>query len=808
MTFLNKIKNSFSNNSVDVSVIIPAYNYEKYIDKALESVCNQTLENIEIICVDDASSDNTLDIINKYAKNDNRIQVICNESNMGLGMSRNKALDSSCGKYITFLDADDWLDENTLEYTFNKVIENNLELLLFKLINFDDDKKTFYKNDTYSMNFLDRFIGTVFSHEDIAADTLFNIPVTAPGKLYLRSFLLNNKLRFMKDTVYEDNPFFIETFLKAERVSIVDKFFYKRRIHSTSIMQGNSRKLIDMVGILDSILHILRSDESIYEKYKVSFYNFMIHSIMDRFFKIDSEFKNDYFVCTKNFIEKCIVDYKLHDDISSNLSKTYLHFYNLIIKSIDSKNNIIKSIQEDITLNSSIASIVYCDDITISRLNEMLDSFINQSMGFSYLEVIFINSIRTQSNVKKLLTSYANIYHNIKYIQLDDDLSLIDAYYMGIKDTKCPYITLIDKNHIYKNYVLKNLFVNINGNKLNMAYTNITDYNSKTPELEIHTKIFTRKFLLNSDEIFLKAENGKYLINPKAYTKRDVETTEDLNVIELIYFMLPYYDTNRNTFEKRINFMIEILKDKFLKIDALYKNDCIKQIQLLIKKCIIDYNMHEVILKNIKKENIQFYEYILQTLSSRNAKIRKIKENLNEDRPITIIVACSNYTHIELNEILDNLINQSIGFPLLKVLFINNTENEEIRYVIKEYAELYPNVECKEIKEDTVQLYNHIINDIDTQYVMFYNNKHPYLKTSVKNIFRTVRKGNMHIASGIIENTDDDGSNHLIWTKIFKTKFIKEKNIKFYENENHEILVEKKIFTQKGIVNVDIPVTH
>ena len=66
-------------------------------------------------------------------------------------------------------------------------------------------------------------------------------------------------------------------------------------------MKGNSRKLIDIVSILDSILLILRSDEYIYEKYKLSFYDFMIHSIMDKFFKIDSEFKNDFFVCAKEF---------------------------------------------------------------------------------------------------------------------------------------------------------------------------------------------------------------------------------------------------------------------------------------------------------------------------------------------------------------------------------------------------------------------------------------------------------------------------------------------------------------------------
>ena len=90
-----------------ISVILSAYNEEKFIRKAIESVSNQTLEDIEIIIINDGSTDNTLDIINSYADKDNRIVVI-DQENIGLGASRNKGMKIARGEYVTFLDADDW----------------------------------------------------------------------------------------------------------------------------------------------------------------------------------------------------------------------------------------------------------------------------------------------------------------------------------------------------------------------------------------------------------------------------------------------------------------------------------------------------------------------------------------------------------------------------------------------------------------------------------------------------------------------------------------------------------------------------
>uniref|UniRef100_UPI003864C4B3 glycosyltransferase family 2 protein n=1 Tax=Methanobrevibacter sp. TaxID=66852 RepID=UPI003864C4B3 len=115
----------------DVSVIIPVYNVEKYLKECLDSVCNQTLANIEIICVNDGSTDNSLAILNEYAQKDGRIKIISQE-NQGLGAARNRGLEDASADYVYFLDSDDYIELTTLEKLFNNAVSNSSDVVLFK----------------------------------------------------------------------------------------------------------------------------------------------------------------------------------------------------------------------------------------------------------------------------------------------------------------------------------------------------------------------------------------------------------------------------------------------------------------------------------------------------------------------------------------------------------------------------------------------------------------------------------------------------------------------------------------------------
>ena len=126
-----------------VSVIVAVQNVEDYLDDCLTSLLNQTFTDMEIICVNDGSTDNSLNILNGYASKDDRIKVFSKE-NGGPGPARNYGLDHACGEYVFFLDSDDWLDLNAIKILYEKAKADDLDLLIFLAENFDDNHNKFY----------------------------------------------------------------------------------------------------------------------------------------------------------------------------------------------------------------------------------------------------------------------------------------------------------------------------------------------------------------------------------------------------------------------------------------------------------------------------------------------------------------------------------------------------------------------------------------------------------------------------------------------------------------------------------------
>ena len=214
-----------------ISVIIPCYNVENYIGECLDSVINQTFEDVEILCINDGSTDNTLSILEGYAKKDNRIKIF-SQKNQGLSASRNLGLDKSKGDYIFFLDSDDYIELTTFEELLKHAEEMDLDVIIFKLRNFDDETKKEMYDKYYTMPFLKNIVGeNVFDYNALKYKIL-RLSVTAPGKLFKHELIKD--LRFPVGLIFEDNPFFLEVMFKAKRVFFLDEFYYNRRVHQDS----------------------------------------------------------------------------------------------------------------------------------------------------------------------------------------------------------------------------------------------------------------------------------------------------------------------------------------------------------------------------------------------------------------------------------------------------------------------------------------------------------------------------------------------------------------------------------------------
>lgn len=275
---------------VSVSVVVPAYNVERYICECLDNVCNQTFDDLEIICVDDGSTDSTLEIMNEYAKRDERIRVIAQE-NKGASGARNTGLRAATGKYLYFMDSDDYLEVDALEKLFNLSEEKSLDFIIFKLINVDDETGEKYPTDYYDMKFLKDAVGdNVFCHEDVP-DHVFKIAVSPQGKFFNLKFL--DGMEFVEGVIFEDNVFFVDALFRAKRILFVNEYLCNRRIRQNSLMTSN-RNFTDFIKVSNMLVDVTKR-HGLYDAYRAPLYEKILLNSFLRFTQLEGDSKLEYY---------------------------------------------------------------------------------------------------------------------------------------------------------------------------------------------------------------------------------------------------------------------------------------------------------------------------------------------------------------------------------------------------------------------------------------------------------------------------------------------------------------------------------
>ncbi len=219
-----------------VSVIMPVYNAKEYLDEALDSVANQTVQDVEIICIDDQSTDGCWDMLNERSKKDSRIVVIRNEENRGAYYSRNRGLEIARGKYIYFMDSDDWLDREAFSVCCEHMEASNLDIIYFTLESFYESEELREKfPGNYRRN---RIYTGIYTGQDIFALFTKNGDhrVHLPGAFYRHALIKSNGITFNEHTNNMDDLFYIQSLLLAERVECLTNVFYHRRWRANSLM--------------------------------------------------------------------------------------------------------------------------------------------------------------------------------------------------------------------------------------------------------------------------------------------------------------------------------------------------------------------------------------------------------------------------------------------------------------------------------------------------------------------------------------------------------------------------------------------
>lgn len=298
--YLEAVSRVTHHNNKEISVIIPVYNVEDYLQECLESVLHQTFRAFELICVDDGSVDESCHILDKYQKlYPDKITVI-KIKHAGVSAARNVGMEQAQGKYVYFMDADDILHQDALEISHEICEKKSLEVLFFSFENFCRDKELTVKYQ--------KMLGSVKRKQGFAqcmsgqeAFCYFKKHkeyfVTVWLQLVKKSFLVNNRIKFQEDIIYEDQIYTLELLNRAEKVFCIDDVLYYKRIRKNSICTSEKAE-----GYLRGFLNLfLRLQQLLME---ISYDNDYKHYLKDEKDMIGRKIKTFYEDLPENIREK------------------------------------------------------------------------------------------------------------------------------------------------------------------------------------------------------------------------------------------------------------------------------------------------------------------------------------------------------------------------------------------------------------------------------------------------------------------------------------------------------------------------
>lgn len=303
-----------------VSIIIPFHNVEYYIGECLESVINQKLQDIEIICVNDGSTDGSRSIVEEYAKRDCRIKIIDIETRKGQGFARNRAVEIASGEYIGFVDADDYIEHDMFFELYTKASQNNNDITICQAREYDDLNKKFILSDYYSLSLLSDMKDKIFSAVDVK-DKLLDINVVLWNKIYKKSYLDKIGEKFPEGYIYEDLPFFFGTFLPAEKIQIVWKNLYIYRINRrNSTMQQFNNKILDRPDMVSLTFEKIKKFDFMAD-FTDKIKGWIINDLFHRYTLLKENFQREYFFKMKRVFQNLDIE-----DIDNPYWKKVYHF--------------------------------------------------------------------------------------------------------------------------------------------------------------------------------------------------------------------------------------------------------------------------------------------------------------------------------------------------------------------------------------------------------------------------------------------------------------------------------------------------
>lgn len=313
----------------DISVIVPAYNAENYIEKCLNSLVNQTKQEIEIIVVDDGSTDNTKKILDDYAKRYPNIIKVISQANQGQSVARNVGISNATGKYIAFVDSDDYVEYNMFEIMYNKAIQKDYEIVACNVNCVYPNKEVIIPS------------GIDFSTENLSKEEknklLLNSYAVVWNKIYKKELFENKELLFEPGIWFEDVLFLYKLFPYIKSISYVEDVLYQYIQRENSVTYTYSDKLLDINKMLNKLLEFYRKNniQGYDSELEYIYVRYMLATYIKRLSKAkNKKVFNDGIKFAIDSVNSNFPNYKNNIYLSSGGKSFYLKHFNKLFANI------------------------------------------------------------------------------------------------------------------------------------------------------------------------------------------------------------------------------------------------------------------------------------------------------------------------------------------------------------------------------------------------------------------------------------------------------------------------------------------
>ena len=397
--------------TIKVSVVIPVYKPGGFFRRCLESIINQTLKEIEILVIDDQGKDDSIKVAEEIALKDNRVKIIKNDTNIGAGPSRNRGIEMARGEYLSFIDADDYVEEDYYELLYTKAKKENLDIvkgkIIYELANGTIIKKDMDLNQAIADRLNNKPLFLLFTYEHHSA-------------IYKREIIINNNLTYGKSKRMQDTTFLLKVCLENKTFGIEENAKYHFCENETSAMhQVNEASLKGILDSLDEQIQYL-IDKNVEEEYANEYVIRRVMEIMREYFR----FKNQKGIKEEEFIKelsniikkypphsklkekqlaiKALLDYKVVLSIAPYLSPWERANEDSLLEIIKLWENFLRDHPE----NTKTGSKQLCSIVNYAKRKGLNTKRINETINKMPLNIraqhIIINTAKSSTVAKKI----------------------------------------------------------------------------------------------------------------------------------------------------------------------------------------------------------------------------------------------------------------------------------------------------------------------------------------------------------------------------------------------------------------------